>query len=565
MADNDQNLSLTEALAELTGAIQEDKRLRVLSSKDASKADKLLMRELKQTRKQANRKPAGVARRVGRRALGGIGGAVGGAIGGAIGSIPIAGTILRVLGQEFRNSRFDKKAYQKTLKQRRKLELKEMDRMSKVKAKLDSRNEQKEEDADPKGPTTNQSVAKLAGAALHLQATAISLTPAIETFHETVAKMSEVVDQMAEQQDDGPKRIRDQKVIEYLHAIDYMTQANAAIGERNEGAISSIDSNISNIKWHTARANGTVGRIEKLMKDGSKVEIKPSDEVVKDIANIKWHVARANGSTGRIEKLLQKAADDRLKMLDNDKQDLKLQQKQVDTQETGNGIGIIGAITNLFGGTGTALAAMGAITLGVGAAAALGMEIGKAISDWIPDNDITNAIQDGFGKAVDRVLAFFGDDDAKARLNMFEAEDNLAKANEIDRTMNVKENDPEAFATRNEAWQQEYAKKHGEYDRKERYILRDPRSNPANPLNHISEPMYDHEYANKKAEYDAIAEQLNRQSAEIEDAKNSQATTIAPNTVNAPVQSNVTNNTVAPQPLNARSDRDAGRNSSGGW
>lgn len=568
MADNQNELDLTEVLSTLTDAIEEDRRLRVLSAKDAGKADKLLISELKQQRKEANRKPAGMASRVGKRALGGIGGA----IGGAIGSIPIAGTILKVLGQEFRNARYDKKAHQKLLKQRRKLELKEIDRLSKIQARLDARNADRERDEGGEGegggedaPTTNQAIEKLADAALHLQATAISLTPAIETFHETVAKMSDVVDRMAEQ-DDGTQRIRDQQVIEYLHAIDYMTQANAATSERNEDQFKSIGSNIGNIKWHMARANGSAGRIEKLMKDGTTIEVKSDADLISDVGKIKWHTARINGSNSRIEKLLMQAADDRMKTLDNQKQDLKLQESQLDTQETDVTVGIIGAITNLFGGTGTAIAALGAMTLGAGAAAAFGLELGKAINDWIPENEISEAIRDGFGKAVDHVLAAFGNDEAKERLNMFKSEENLETAWNSPETADAKKNRPDEYATYNEPWQQDYAKKHGEFAEKDRFVMHDPRTNKWNPANYISEPMYEHERAAKQKEYDEIANQLNKQSAEVEDAKNAPTSTPVASNITAANQTNVTNNTVQSHPLNTRSDRPAGRkNTDGEW
>lgn len=547
MADLNNELieQLTSALEKLDADINTVQKDRHLSAKKATKVDKYILQDIKDRRK----KPAGLARRLGGRAVGGVTGAAG----RAIGSIPILGTVLKVIGQEIGNSSAAKKQYKKTLIMRRKLELKEIARLEKARVKLHERlqraqdKQDEETDTAPKERSSrgmgSAAAEKLIDAAQHLDAAVISLGPAIQTFHEAAERMEEVVDRMATH---DPSRIRDEKALEYLHAIDFFTQESAATAEKVIASMQTQGKDIGNIKWHTARANGSIGRMEKTL---NRIADKEStgggmDETVKkDIGTIKWHIARANGSVGRIEKQLTQAAADRMKQIEVEKEQLKVEQKQLDTQEDSKLIGIFNLLANFMGGSGLgSLLKDGLlITLGVGAAAALGKEIGDAIRSWLPDNEFTEGMGQQFGLAVDHILALFGDADAKARLGTY----NLQRANDAEDALGN-----QGGIDRNDPHQIQHAKETGSFARKDWYLQNDDSKSWYDPDRWISDKMYpwEHQQQVDAREGKTTGDQLTNQSAAVDAAKNAPVQQAAPS-----VQSNqnVTNNstTVTPSPL----------------
>ena len=397
MADN--NEDLVDVLGSLRTALDKQR----LTTDQAKRADKALLAELKKQNRHARaageNRAAHVAKRgakaVGRGALAGVGAvgkAAGGFIGREIGGIPIAGAIFRILGKKFANASLERKQYKKTLIIRRKLEIKEMARMDKIRAKLDAKREEttakdldakKAEDAqrdaggapEPKsgGKGMAAAVEKMADAAMHMQATVISMTPAIQTFHETVEKMSEVVDAMHDHKSNNPGKVVDAQLLQYLHGIEYLTQENAALAENSLEATKSIGKDIGNIKWHTARQNNTVGRIEKIMQDrGKEGNNKVLEVMQKDVGTIKWHVARLNGSSSRTEKLLVEAAGDRIKELANQNTQIKMQKKQLDAAEESAGFAAISAVATIAGAATSAVSGLGSMAVGIGGAAMAG-------------------------------------------------------------------------------------------------------------------------------------------------------------------------------------------------
>ena len=554
MADDTNDLikQMTDALERLDMDINEARKERHLSGKKAQKVDKYILDDIKRKRKE----PAGLTKRLGKRALGGVTGAAG----RAVGSIPVIGTILRVLGQEIGNGMAAKKQYKKTLIMRRKLELKEQARLERARVKLheklqraqDKKDAEQGEDpsGEPKqkrGGGMNAAVAeRLLNAADQLSGAVISMGPAIQTFHEAAERMEEVVERMAEH---DPSRVRDEKALEYLYAIDFFTQESAASAERIFASIQTQGKDVGTIKWHVARANGSIGRMEKVLNriadEKSGGEITMDEDVKKDIGTIKWHVARANGSVGRIEKQLIQAAQDRLKMLDTEKEQLKVEKKQLDIQEDSKFIGILNLLTSFIGGSGLgSLLKDGlVITLAGGAALAIGKAVGDAIRDWIPDNEFTEGMGQQFGLAVDHMLAFFGDKDAKARLG----QNNVTMANNTEDVLGdqrgVDRNDPNQIA---------YAKEHGMYAMKDRYFQNDESKSWYDPDRYLSAPMYPWENQQYRIErgwdQPTAGTQLNQQSAAVDTAKNAPAPS-GGNTVQT--NQNVTNNstTVTPSPL----------------
>lgn len=407
---------------------------RTLTNKLAMKADKLIIRDSKANRRAAQRKPGGFTGRVAKRA----GGAVMGGIGGAIGGIPIVGAIFRAIGQEAANTLKDKKNFQKELARQRKVELKLMDKIEEARQKK----EQSELDAAnprPKpgrgtggtGGASSASVLKLSNAAASLEAAAISLTPAIQTFDEIVVKIHDVVERLADH--GGASKITDPQTLEYLHAIEFFTQETAATVEK-------IGANMG--RGGFGKASNIVGpkALEYLhgiefyaQESASKVENMESKfgELSKDLDLIRTYSYKTNMTSTRIEMLLKKAAQDRLLEIQLEKDQYKLQKKQYETQEETKMIGILGMIANFFGGTlmkGLAgvLEGLGSIAgpvLAVGAAAAIGVAIGNELNKYLQGNEIFEGFMNRVFDIFDNVLAKFGDKDAQARVK---ARDDMA-------------------------------------------------------------------------------------------------------------------------------------------
>lgn len=406
---------------------------RTLTNKLAMKADKLIIRDSRANRKAANRKPGGFTGRVAKRA----GGAVMGGIGGAIGGIPIVGAIFRAIGQEAANTLKDKKNFQKELARQRKVELKLMDKIEEARKKK----EQSELDAAnprPKpgrgtggtGGASSASVLKLSNAAASLEAAAISLSPAIQTFDELVVKISDVVERLGDHS--SPSKITDPQTLEYLHAIEFFTQETAATVEK-------IGANMG--RGGFGKASNVVGpkALEYLhaiefygQETAAKVENMESkfEGVSKDLNLIRTYTFKTNMTSNRIEMLLKKAATDRLVEIQLEKDQFKLQKKQYESQEETKLISILGIFASLGGtlikGLMSALGGLGSIAgpvLAVGAAAAIGVAIGDELNKYLQGNKVFEGFMDRAFDIFDNVLAKFGDKDAQARVK---ARDDMA-------------------------------------------------------------------------------------------------------------------------------------------
>ena len=406
---------------------------RTLTNKLAMKADKLIIRDSRANRKAANRKPGGFTGRVAKRA----GGAVMGGIGGAIGGIPIVGAIFRAIGQEAANTLKDKRNFQKELARQRKVELKLMDKIEEARKKK----EQSELDAAnprPKpgrgtggtGGASSASVLKLSNAAASLEAAAISLSPAIQTFDEIVVKISDVVERLGDHS--NPSKITDPQTLEYLHAIEFFTQETAATVEK-------IGANMG--RGGFGKASNVVGpkALEYLhaiefygQETAAKVENMESkfEGVSKDLNLIRTYTFKTNMTSNRIEMLLKKAATDRLVEIQLEKDQFKLQKKQYESQEETKLISILGIFASLGGtlikGLMSALGGLGSIAgpvLAVGAAAAIGVAIGDELNKYLQGNKVFEGFMDRAFDIFDNVLAKFGDKDAQARVK---ARDDMA-------------------------------------------------------------------------------------------------------------------------------------------
>lgn len=426
---------------------------RVLSNKLAIKADKLIIADSKRNRKAAMRKPGGFTGRVARRA----GGAVMGGIGGAIGGIPIVGAIFRAIGQEASNTLRDKKNYQKELARQRNIELKlmadyEAARKKKEQAELDAANPKPGRRSSGGGGggsgITSATVIKLSNAAQSLEAAAISLAPAVKTFDEIAERIGDAVETLSHQ---TANKVTDPQTLEYLHAIEYFSQSTAASVEKIE----------ANMGEMSGGRNAVVSRkvmehlfaLEYLTQESAaNLEKLAADHpaVVSDIDIIRTIQTKTHLSTIRIEKLLRKAAQDRLMQIDLQEDQLKYQKKQFESQEETKFIGLLNLLANVMGGLGSTIGkVLGGLGLGGGKGMAKGMAkagiwgaigfgvyelsdaIAESLSKWLMG-------QSGFGQTMDkltmmvtRVLAFLGDDGAKAMIEQYDAAQNVVHAQDL--------------------------------------------------------------------------------------------------------------------------------------
>lgn len=425
---------------------------RTLSNKLATKADKLIIADSKRNRKAAMKKPGGFTGRVARRA----GGAVMGGIGGAIGGIPIVGAIFRAIGQEASNTLKDKKNYQRELARQRKIELKlmadyEAARKKKEQAELDAANPKPGRTRGTGGGggagITSATVLKLSNAAQSLEAAAISLAPAVKTFDEIAERIGDAVETLSYQ---TARKVTDPQTLEYLHAIEYFSQSTAAsvekieanMGEMSGGRTAAVNRKVMEhlfaLEYLTQESAAS---LEKLAAD--------NPAIVSDIDIIRAVQSKTHLSTIRIEKLLRKAAQDRLMQIDLQEDQLKYQKKQFESQEETKFLGLLNLLANVMGGLGSTIGKVlgglggGGKGLAKGAAKAtfwgaigfgvyeLSDAIAESLSKWLMG-------QSGFGKTMDRlsmmvtrVLAFLGDDQAKALVDQYDAAQKVVYAQEL--------------------------------------------------------------------------------------------------------------------------------------
>lgn len=422
---------------------------RTLSNKLATKADKLIIADSKRNRKAAMKKPGGFTGRVARRA----GGAVMGGIGGAIGGIPIVGAIFRAIGQEASNTLKDKKNYQKELARQRKIELKlmadyEAARKKKEQADLDAANPKPGRTRGTGGGAgiTSATVLKLSNAAQSLEAAAISLAPAVKTFDEIAERIGDAVDTLA---NENARKVTDPQTLEYLHAIEYFSQSTAASVEKIEANMGEVSGGRSSVVSRKVMEH--LYAIEYLTQESAvNLEKLAADHpaVVKDIDIIRTVQNKTHLSTLRIEKMLRKAAQDRLIQIDLQEDQLKYQKKQFESQEETKFIGLLNLLTSVMGGIGSTLGkvlgglaggkgvAKGVAKAGIWGAIGFGVyelsdAIAESLSKWLMG-------QSGFGKTMDnlsmmitRVLAFLGDDNAKAVVEQYDAAQKVAYAQDL--------------------------------------------------------------------------------------------------------------------------------------
>lgn len=449
MASNTMGFDDLESLAnlirepnqKLLEEFKNSEKKRLLTDKLALKADKAIIADSRRNRKAAMKKPGGFTGRVARRA----GGAVMGGIGGAIGGIPIVGAIFRAIGQEAASTLRDKKNYTKELARQRKVELKLMEQYETAK----KRKEQAElEAANPKPGSrssgtggssgiTASTVLKLSNAAHALEAAAISITPAIRTFEEVADRFSDAVEGMNSR---SANKVTDPQALEYLHAIEYFSQETAASVEkivsnldgvavgRNTMANRKVLEYLHGIEFF---AQETAARVENIDTDRPKV--------VDDIEATRNGVWKLNATSNRIEKLLRAAAADRVVQMDTQKEQLKYEKKQYETQEDTKFIGLLNLLSNMVGGLGGMLKAaamgMGIAAMGkkllkggaIGAAVAgaweIGSAIGEALYDFLSKKHGFIDFSEKLFTMMDRVMAHFGDEAAKQRVATI---DNLA-------------------------------------------------------------------------------------------------------------------------------------------
>jgi hypothetical protein len=416
---------IREPNQKLLEEFKKNEKHRTLSNKLATKADKLIIRDSKANRKAMQKKPGGFTGRIARRA----GGAALGGIGGAIGGIPIAGAIFRAIGQEAAATLKDKKNYQRELARQRKVEHKLMEQYELARKKK----EQEEIDAaNPKpktrgtggtgGGTSNAAVVKLSEAAAKLEAAAISLTPAIQTFDEIAVKIHDVVERLADH-NGSPSKVTDSQTLEYLHAIEFFTQETAATVEK-------IGANMARGRTVGGRNVDVIGPkameylhgIEFFSQEmAAKIETMEAQlgGMTKDVDLLRIYAWKTYGSSTRIETLLKQAAKDRLVEIDLEQKQYKLQKKQFDTQEESKFISVLGVVASLLGGLGGLVGAageIGAIVIGGAAAFLIGKEIGEQLYKWLDGNPIFESIMNKMFEMVDDVLAAMGNEDAKARV-----------------------------------------------------------------------------------------------------------------------------------------------------
>lgn len=349
-----------------------------------------------------------------RKMTGAVMGAGAKGIGSVLGGVPIAGAMVRAMGRAKDRKNASNTRLINAAKQQEIFEAEVEEAKLRVKAA-----EKKQTEVSPQQ--------KLAEAASKLESAVHSMGPFFDTFDDVSEKFHDATIKFHE-------AVMTQRVHgsseEHLVALQDIGDETATILAQTAEKITTIAKDIGNIKWHMARANGSAGRIEKILKDSEKDDRKDDTKLLKDIGNIKWHTARANGTLGRIEKIMiadRTLQGEQAAILEEDQ---KLQKKQLKIQEETKTIGIFNMLANLVGGMGSigkvlgALGRAGTVVLGVTAAWEIGQAIGTKLYEWLSQFPLFNELGTEFGRAIDHILSMFGDQDAKDRLKTWEDSDN---------------------------------------------------------------------------------------------------------------------------------------------
>jgi hypothetical protein len=388
---------------------QKEEKKRQLSNRLAAKADKLLIKDSIRERKEAGKlkRPGGFTGRVAKRTAGaGLS-----FVGDLIGGIPVAGAIFKALKEEASATLDARREYKEELKAKRQEEIDLLDELAerrKQKIKQEAADREAEEAAAR--AAMEPANEEMTEAAEKVSAAAVDLAPVVESF-------GQIMERFIEKMPAGPSggtvaegtvevdKIRDPKVLEYLHGIEWYAQEGVAQAERFYGPL--LD---------------TVERR------------------AKDIGNIKWHVARANGSIGRMEQMMKmnQTHDMEVKEILQDTHDLT--KKALEVQEDTRFAQILSVLTNLISGGGL-LKALGGAAAGLGKAAVagvaivgaweVGQAIGEALSKWLETTSWFQPAMEKLFQAMDAVLAFFGNDESKRRLNVQQQQDDVAHGNEL--------------------------------------------------------------------------------------------------------------------------------------
>jgi hypothetical protein len=424
--------------------------------------------------------------------------------GGVLGGVPVAGAMVRAMGRakdrrSAANNRLINDAKQQEIFQAE---------VDEAKLRVQAA-EKKQTEVSP--------TQKLADAASKLEAAVHSMGPFFDSFETVSDKLYDAGDKMLE-------AAKAQRVYgsmdESLMALQDIGDESTTILAQTAEKITGIGKDIGNIKWHMARANGSAGRIEKILKDGSKQEAKDDTKLLKDIGNIKWHTARANGTVGRIEKMMiadRALQDQQINILEEES---KTQKKQLKIQEETKTIGMFSMIFNLLGGLGNmakllgGLGRAGAVVLGATAAWEIGQAIGTKLYEWLSQYKLFNELGMEFGRAVDHILSWFGDEGAKDRLKMWEQDDNqklIEQENAARANLGVGPMSKE---------EEDYTMRNGEIPNMipSTHLLKDGQGITGRTVVFAN----DIEAERQQMEFDKAME-LNKMSADVEDGKSQQA------------------------------------------
>ena len=373
-----------------------EQKKRVLSNKLAAKADKLLIKDSIRERKNSQKinKPGGFTGRIAKR----TGGAAVGMVSDLIGGIPIAGAIFKAIKAEASATLEARQEYKEELKAKRQEEISLLDELSD--RRMASIREESQDIEDSRSEQEEHPVFE------RISEPVLKLTESIKVLSEVVEDLSEISRQEPKKSNKADsitiEKIRDPAAMDLLRGIDANTHENLEIADRHNE--------------HTERM---------------------TEKEVKDIGNIKWHMARANGSVGRIETMMKIGGD-----RDNDIKDTledtnKLAGKSLEVQRDSRFTQILSLVTNLFNGGGLmkmlgsgfgALKNIAVPVLAVGAAWEIGQAIGKELHEWLSQYSGFSEFTDTIFRAVDHLLAFAGNADAKERLKVYEKEKTVGRA-----------------------------------------------------------------------------------------------------------------------------------------
>lgn len=387
---------------------QKEEKKRQLSNRLAAKADKLLIKDSIRERRESGKlkRPGGFTGRVAKRTAGaGLN-----FVGDLIGGIPVAGAIFKALKEEASATLDARREYKEELKAKRQEEIDLLDELAeKRKEKIKKEAAEREAEEAAARAAMEPANEEMAEAAEKVSAAAIDLTPVVENFGQI---MERFIEKMPQGGSGGGvegivevDKIRDPRVLEYLHGIEWYTQEGVAQAERFYGpvldAIERQSKDIGNIKWHMARANGSVGRIEQMMKANQLHDL-------------------------QVKEVLEDTHD--------------LTKKSLDVQEDTRFAQILSVLTNMISGGGLLKALGGAAgMLGKGAVAGVaivgawevGQAIGEALSEWLQTTSWFQPAMEKLFQAMDAVLAFFGNEESKRRLDVQQQQDDVGHANEL--------------------------------------------------------------------------------------------------------------------------------------